>query len=149
MLRNEALFSSSEKPVVCNACGRRPFQRIIQRFPNARGGNSTDRPEILSGLGDVPFRNAGGEFSENGNQDFGLFDITEENQDIYKFRTSPLRNLAIQPAFFHNGVFTSLSEALHHHLDAVELGPQYDPVRAGVASHLTHNTGPIAPVIRL
>ena len=44
------------------------------------------------------------------------------------FRTSPLRNLAVQPAFFHNGAFTSLSEALRYHLDAIELGPQYDRV---------------------
>ena len=105
-------------------------------------------PRFGAGLGDVPFRNARGEFSENGNQDFGLFDITEENQDIYKFRTSPLRNLAVQPAFFHNGAFTSLTEALRHHLDALGLGPHYDPVRAGVAADLRHNTGPIRPVLR-
>jgi len=74
--------------------------------------------------------------------------IPDENGDTYKFRTSPLRNLAVQPAFFHNGAFTSLSDALRHHLDAVELGPHYDPVRARVAADLTHNTGPIRPVLR-
>ena len=72
----------------------------------------------------------------------------KKTEDIYKFRTSPLRNLAVQPAFFHNGAFTSLSEALRHHLDAIELGPHYDPVRAGVAADLTHNMGPIRPVLR-
>ena len=78
----------------------------------------------------------------------GAFSLrqSDENGDTYKFRTSPLRNLAVQPAFFHNGAFTSLSDALHHHLDAVELGPHYDPVRARVAADLTHNTGPIAGV---
>src|SRR4029453_9123705 len=79
---------------------------------------------------------------------FAPFRYHKENGDIYKFRTSPLRNLAVQPAFFHNGAFTSLSEALRHHLNAMEIGPQYDPVRAGVAADLTHNTGPIAPVLR-
>ena len=73
---------------------------------------------------------------------------SEENRDTCKFQTSPLRNLAVQAAFFHNGAFTSLSEALRHHLDAIELGPQYDPVKAGVAADLTHNTGPIALVLR-
>ena len=30
----------------------------------------------------------------------------------------------------------------------MELGPQYDPVRARVAADLTHNTGPIDQVLR-
>ena len=38
-------------------------------------------------------------------------------EDRYKFRTSPLRNAALQPAFFHNGCFTRLEDAIRHHLD--------------------------------
>jgi len=33
------------------------------------------------------------------------------------FRTSPLRNAALQSAFFHNGCFTRLEDAIRHHLD--------------------------------
>ena len=41
-------------------------------------------------------------------EDFGLEQITGDPTDRYKFRTSPLRNVALQPAFFHNGAFTKL-----------------------------------------
>lgn len=145
--RGALLFFGKASCVQCHAVAGRSNE-LFSDFQMHVAGIPQIAPRFGAGLGDVPFRNSRGEFSEDGNQDFGLFDITEENQDIYKFRTSPLRNLAVQPAFFHNGAFTSLSEALHHHLDALELGPQYDPVRAGVATDLTHNTGPIARVLR-
>lgn len=145
--RGAILFFGKASCVQCHAVAGRSNE-LFSDFQMHVAGIPQIAPRFGAGLGDVPFRNSRGEFSEHGNQDFGLFDITEENQDIYKFRTSPLRNLAIQPAFFHNGAFTSLSDALRHHLDAIDLGPQYDPVRARVAEDLTHNTGPIAPVLR-
>ena len=145
--RGALLFFGKASCVQCHAVAG-GSNEVFSDFKMHVAGIPQIAPKFGAGLGDVPFRNARGEFSEDGNQDFGLFDITEENGDIYKFRTSPLRNLAVQPAFFHNGAFTSLSEALRHHLDAMELGPQYDPVRAGVAADLTHNTGPISPVLR-
>ena len=145
--RGALLFFGKASCVQCHAVAG-GSNEVFSDFKMHVAGIPQIAPKFGAGLGDVPFRNARGEFSEDGNQDFGLFDITEENGDIYKFRTPPLRNLAVQPAFFHNGAFTSLSEALRHHLDAMELGPQYDPVRAGVAADLTHNTGPISPVLR-
>jgi cytochrome c peroxidase len=145
--RGALLFFGKASCVQCHAVAGRSNE-VFSDFQMHVAGIPQIAPKFGAGLGDVPFRNRRGQFSEDGNQDFGLFDITEENGDIYKFRTSPLRNLAVQPAFFHNGAFTSLSEALRHHLDAIELGPQYDPVQAGVAADLTHNTGPIAPVLR-
>jgi len=145
--RGALLFFGKASCVQCHAVAGRSNE-VFSDFQMHVAGIPQIAPKFGAGLGNVPFRNRRGQFSEDGNQDFGLFDITEENGDIYKFRTSPLRNLAVQPAFFHNGAFTSLTEALRHHLDAIELGPQYDPVQAGVAADLTHNTGPIAPVLR-
>src|SRR4051812_36597874 len=55
--------------------------------------------------GNVPFRNKEGKFTEDGDQDFGLQDIVDDDANRYKFRTSPLRNAALQPTFFHNGAF--------------------------------------------
>ena len=144
--RGALLFFGKASCVQCHAVAG-GSNEVFSDFQMHVAGIPQIAPKFGAGRGDVPFRNNRGEFSENGNQDFGLFDITEESQDIYKFRTSPLRNLAVQPAFFHNGAFTSLSEALRHHLNAIELGPDYDPVQAGVADDLTHNTGPIAPVL--
>jgi cytochrome c peroxidase len=51
------------------------------------------------------------------NEDFGLEQVTGNSADRYKFRTSPLRNVALQPSFGHNGAFTSLDAAIRHHLD--------------------------------
>ena len=120
---------------------------LFSDFKNHVAGIPQIAPKFGEGLGDVPFRNARGEFTSDGNQDFGNFDITGEPNDIYKFRTSPLRNLAIQPAFFHNGSFISFTDALRHHLDALHMATFYDPVAEGVAADLTHNTGPIGPVL--
>src|SRR5262249_43264806 len=80
-------------------------------------------------------------------EDFGLEQITGNPGDRYKFRTSPLRNAALQPAFFHNGAFTRLEDAIRHHLDVFESARSYDPVLAGVDSDLTYRRGPIEPVL--
>ena len=72
--------------------------------------------------------------------------ITGDPADRYKFRTSPLRNAALQPAFFHNGSFTRLEDAIRHHLDASYADLIYNPVKAGVAKDLTR-LGPSAPVL--
>jgi cytochrome c peroxidase len=50
-------------------------------------------------------------------EDFGLEQVTGNPGDRYKFRTSPLRNVALQPTFCHNGAFVSLAAAIRHHLD--------------------------------
>src|SRR5438552_3509537 len=44
------------------------------------------------------------------NEDFGLEQVTFDSNDRYMFRTSPIRNVALQPAFFHNGAFTRLED---------------------------------------
>jgi cytochrome c peroxidase len=81
------------------------------------------------------------------NEDFGLEQVTGDPNDRYKFRTSPIRNVALQPTFFHNGAFTRLEEAIQHHLDVVASASSYDPVAAGVSSDLTGPIGPMAPVL--
>jgi cytochrome c peroxidase len=81
------------------------------------------------------------------NEDFGLEQVTGDANDRYKFRTSPLRNVALQPTFCHNGAFTRLEDAIRHHLDVVASVNSYNPVAAGVASDLTGPIGPMAPVL--
>ncbi|MBL0125843.1 MAG: hypothetical protein IPP88_25375 [Betaproteobacteria bacterium] len=80
-------------------------------------------------------------------EDFGLEQITGNPNDRYKFRSSPLRNAALQPAFFHNGAFTRIEDAIRHHLNVYESARQYDPSRAGVDKDLRHRLGPIEPVL--
>lgn len=80
-------------------------------------------------------------------EDFGLEQVTLDPKDRYKFRTSPLRNVALQPAFFHNGAFTRLDDAIRHHLDVVGSNQRYDAAAAGVAPDLRGRRGPSAPVL--
>ena len=80
------------------------------------------------------------------NEDFGLEQVTGNPQDRYKFRSSPLRNVALQPTFFHNGAFTKLEDAIQHHLDVAKSVSGYRPSRH-VAPDLAGLTGPMAPVL--
>jgi cytochrome c peroxidase len=144
--RGALVFFNKANCVQCHAVAGRSNE-LFSDFENHVAGIPQIAPQFGAGTGDVPFRNRRGEFTDKGNQDFGNFDITEENSDLYKFRTAPLRNLAVQPAFFHNGSFISLTDALHYHLDALKMAQFYDPAQEGVAADLTRNTGPIGPVL--
>jgi cytochrome c peroxidase len=79
------------------------------------------------------------------NEDFGLEQATGNPGDRYQFRTSPLRNVALQPAFMHNGAFVTLEDAIRHHLDPVTSATSYSPNR--LAPDLRNPVGPIAPVL--
>ena len=98
-------------------------------------------PQIAPMVGNVTFDGPGG------NEDFGLEQVAGNAADRYKFRTSPLRNVALQPAFFHNGSFTRLEDAVRHHLDVFTSARNYDPVRAGIAEDLRNRPCPIEPVL--
>src|SRR5215468_6295346 len=71
-------------------------------------------------------------------EDFGLEQINGNEADRYKFRTAPLRNLAVAPGFFHNGSFTRLEDAIRHHLNVYKSAQTYDPAEAGLPADLTH-----------
>jgi cytochrome c peroxidase len=98
-------------------------------------------PQIVPTLGNVIFDAAGL------NEDFGLEQVTGDAGDRYQFRTSPLRNVALQPAFFHNGAYTRLEDAIRFHLNPAAFAPNYNPVLAGVDADLQNPVGPIAPVL--
>jgi cytochrome c peroxidase len=76
------------------------------------------------------------------NEDFGREQLTGDTADRYAFRTSPLRNAAVQAAFMHDGAFRTLRDAILHHLDVVSSLESYDPVQAGMPNDLA---GPIGP----
>ena len=68
-------------------------------------------PQVAPMLSNMVFDGPGAD------EDFGLEQVTGNPADRYKFRTSPLRNVALQPTFGHNGAFVSLAAAIRHHLD--------------------------------
>src|SRR5262249_14199526 len=94
-------------------------------------------PQIVPAKSNVTFD------GPNQNEDFGLEQITGDPKDRYRFRTSPIRNVAVQPTFFHNGAFTRLDDAIRHHLDVNSSVRSYSPTLAGVASDLAGSVGPM------
>ena len=98
-------------------------------------------PQIAPAVGNVPFDGPAQ------NEDFGLEQVTGNSLDRYKFRTSPLRNVALQPAFFHNGAFSRLEDAIRHHLDVFASARHYNPGASGVDPDLMAPMGPIEPVL--
>jgi cytochrome c peroxidase len=95
-------------------------------------------PQIAPSFGNVVFDGL------DANEDFGLEQVTGNPADRYGFRTSPLRNVGLQPAFMHNGAFVRLEDALHYHLNTL----------GGAATYTTsqlpadlHRTGPAQPVL--
>jgi cytochrome c peroxidase len=98
-------------------------------------------PQIAPLVANVTFDGLGN------NEDFGLEQVTADPNDRYAFRTAPLRNLALQPAFFHNGAFTCLEDAVRYHLNAIGSAPNYHPVLAGLDFDLQGPMGPIGPVL--
>ena len=79
------------------------------------------------------------------NEDFGLEQNTGNSADRYLFRTSPLRNVSLQPAFFHNGALTRLEDAVKYHLDIFDSARAYRPDR--LDEDLRGALGPIEPVL--
>jgi len=98
-------------------------------------------PQISPAVSNMVFDGPGA------NEDFGLEQVTGTSNDRYAFRTSPLRNVGLQPAFFHNGAFTRLEDAVRYHLNALGSSATYDPVTAGIAADLRGPRGPMAPVM--
>jgi cytochrome c peroxidase len=129
--RGALLFFGKGK---CSAC-HEVSGRANEMFSDFRMHN-IGVPQIAPffgvGLGDVIFD------GPHEDEDFGLEQITGKNSDRYKFRSSPLRNAVLQPAFFHNGAFTRLEDAVRHHLDVRQSVRNYNPRNAGVDEDLTH-----------
>ena len=96
-------------------------------------------PQIAPSFGNVTFDGPGA------NEDFGLEQVTGNAADRYAFRTSPLRNVALQPAFMHNGAFVRLEDAIRYHLDAVSGAATYNTSR--LPADLRGPAGPSQPVL--
>ena len=60
------------------------------------------------------------------NWDFGLEEITTERGDRFKFRTPPLRGVALTAPYMHNGAYRTLEGAIRHHLDPAAAYASYD-----------------------
>jgi cytochrome c peroxidase len=130
------LFFDKAGCVNCHAVSS-PSNEMFSDFKRHVIGVPQIAPDVTNSNFDGPDKN----------EDFGLEQVTGATADRYMFRTSPLRNLALQPAFFHNGCFTRLEDAVRFHLDVFNGTRNYDPVKAGVADDLAHIQCPVEPVL--
>jgi cytochrome c peroxidase len=73
-------------------------------------------PQIGPGKGD----------GADGHDDYGRERVTGNPADRYRFRTSPLRNVALTAPYGHDGAFRDLESMLRHHFDATASLNSYD-----------------------
>jgi cytochrome c peroxidase len=132
--RGAALFFGRARCVECHAVSGRSNEMFSDFRQHVAG-----TPQIVPSFGNVVFDGPGA------NEDFGLAQATGRAADRYAFRTSPLRNVALQPAFMHNGAFARLEDAIRYHLDAARGAATY--TTAALPADLRGPTGPIAPVL--
>ena len=134
--RGALIFFGSGNCVSCHAVSGQSNEMFSDFRQHVAG-----IPQIAPAVGNVTFDGPAA------NEDFGLEQVTGNPNDRYAFRSSPLRNLALQPTFFHNGCFTKLEDAVRYHLNAIGSAPSYNPITAGVDRDLQGPQGPIAPVL--
>ena len=138
--RGALLFFGKAGCVSCHATAGQSNE-MFSDFENHVLGVPQIAPVFGAGTGNVKFDGPGSD------EDFGAEQVTGNPADRYKFRSSPLRNIAVQPAFFHNGAFIRLEDAIRHHLDPEASALHYDPHAAGVDSDLALRVGPVQPVL--
>jgi cytochrome c peroxidase len=136
--RGALLFFGKAKCVDCHRVDG-DSNEMFSDFEEHVVGVPQNAPVFGARLGNVIFSGAGGD------EDFGREERTGDPADRYKFRTAPLRNLAVSSAFFHNGAYIRLDEAIRFHLNVVGSARRYNPALAGLPGDLTRRIGPPIP----
>jgi len=130
------LFFGAARCSICHSVGGQSNE-MFSDFQEHVLGVPQIAPSLTNAAFDGPGRN----------EDFGLEQITGNPADRYKFRTSPLRNVALQPTFMHNGVFTHLDDAIRFHLNVLDSALHYTPASQNLPADLSGPRGPMAPVL--
>ncbi|MEP7381573.1 MAG: cytochrome c peroxidase [Gemmatimonadota bacterium] len=132
--RGAMLFFGKARCVACHAVSGASNEMFSDFRQHVAG-----TPQVMPALTNVTFDGPAT------NEDFGLEQVSANLADRYAFRTSPLRNVALQPAFMHNGAFTALEPAMRYHLDATAGAANYTP--AHLPPDLRGPIGPLQPVV--
>jgi len=132
--RGAALFFGRAGCVTCHAVSGTSNEMFSDFRQHVAGV-----PQIAPSFSNMVFDGPGA------NEDFGLEQVTGNPADRYAFRTSPLRNVALQPAFMHNGAFVWLEDAIRYHLDATRGAGSFSTAR--LPADLRGPTGPLQPVL--
>jgi cytochrome c peroxidase len=130
--RGALVFFGEGKCVTCHAVSGQSNE-MFSDFQNHVAGIPQLAPPFGVGTSNMIYDGPGE------NEDFGAMQISGDQADKYKFRTAPLRNAALAPAFFHNGAFARLEDAIRFHVDPAQ---DYDAATAGIDADLTVRFGP-------
>ncbi len=134
--RGALLFFGKANCVLCHA---------VSGTSNEMFSDFTQR---VIGVPQIVPQNTNVEFDGDAkNEDFGLEQITGNPEDRYKFRTAPLRNVGAQAAFFHNGAFTTLEDAINHYRDVAKSSRNLEAVKWKLSEDLRGPVGPADPVL--
>jgi cytochrome c peroxidase len=145
--RGAILFFTKGKCVSCHAVNGNSNQ-MFSDFEMHNAGVPQIHPVFGVGTGNVPFSELScPNKTTTGSLDFGLEEFTGNITDRYKFRSSPLRNLKVQAAFFHNGSFSQLKDALDFHLNPSVNIATYRPYNFGVPLDMKYNRADMADVM--
>ncbi|EDP76388.1 cytochrome c peroxidase [Hydrogenivirga sp. 128-5-R1-1] len=68
--------------------------------------------------------------------DLGRYNVSGKEEDKFKFRTPPLRNVAVTSPYFHNGAYRDLKKVVLHHLNPEKYLRNYDPTANGLPPEL-------------
>jgi cytochrome c peroxidase len=74
--------------------------------------------------------------------DVGRMLVTGDDSDRYAFRTPPLRNVELTAPYMHAGSYTTLREAIEHHLDPGATVNEYDAKQLPADVRVTMVTDP-------
>jgi cytochrome c peroxidase len=134
--RGALVFFGEGKCVTCHAV-KGKANEMFSDFQNYVAGIPQLAPEFGVGKSNMIYD------GPDSNEDFGAMQISGVEADKYRFRASPLRNIATSPAFFHNGAFARLDDAIRFHVNPTQ---PYNPARAGIDRDLYARMGPRIPV---
>jgi cytochrome c peroxidase len=145
--RGAIIFFTKGNCVSCHAVSGNSNQ-MFSDFNSHNAGVPQIHPVFGVGTGNVPFSElACSNKTTTGTLDYGLEEFTGNISDRYKFRSSPLRNLKVQAAFFHNGSFSQLKDALDFHLNPFVNIATYSLQNFGVPHDLKYNSADMADVM--
>ncbi|HXD48066.1 MAG TPA: cytochrome c peroxidase, partial [Gemmatimonadaceae bacterium] len=65
----------------------------------------------------------------SGRDDFGRFDVTNDPADLYRFRTTPLRNVELTAPYGHDGSIINLRDFIDHYGNSDQKLANYDPLQ--------------------
>jgi hypothetical protein len=116
-----------------SSTGRRPFSPQVLGLPQRRDllgtRSSTTSPSRSSG----PARANG----LGGLDDFGRINVTGDAADLYRFRTTPLRNVELTAPYGHDGAIVDLRAFVAHYSESDTKLREYDSgqLEAAAARH--------------